>query len=91
MLYKNGIVGAGIITSDVVQDPNKNESYCKVKLLTPTLKNYNEIKSISAAEIKSLLGHGFFFATTAKVPYLDESESKILVNESRKLYGLSPI
>ena len=89
--YKNGIIGAGIITSDVVQDPNKDESYCKVKLLTPALKNYSDIRSISAAAIKNLLGHGFFFATTAKVPYLDESESKILVNESRKLYGLPPI
>lgn len=95
--YKNGIIGAGIIISDVIQEQkiipgyNTYESYCKVKLLTPALKDYREIKCISASKIKNLLGHGFFFATTAKVPYLDESEVKILVNESRKLYDLPPI
>ncbi len=87
-----GIVGAGIITSDKVHEyrDDKNEiveRYHDVELITPQITNEYEICAIPASDLKKLLGHGLFFARTAKVPYLSLDESKIIIEELQSKYS----
>lgn len=87
-----GIVGAGIITSNEAHEIRDNnnelaELYHDVNLITPKITNESEIRAISAKELKSLLGHGLFFARTAKVPYLSLDESEIIIDRLQKKYN----
>ena len=83
-----GIVGAGRITSGVKAGPASQRvhttKFCKIEWLTPK-PNLEELKHLRASKIKELLGHGFFWARTVKVPYLKKEESQILIDEFNKL------
>lgn len=75
-LYKKGvgIIAAAKITSALKADDD-NTCYMDVEfLLTP-----EQAKPLTAAQVKTLLGHGFFWAKTLKAPYLTVQESEVLL------------
>lgn len=88
-----GVIGAGIITSQhTVEIKANEEKYRDVKLLTPVLAMSSNICAISSSELYNLLGgKTFYWATTAKTPYLSVIDSKIIVDELRLRYNLPPI
>ncbi len=84
-----GIVAAGKVKSDKKENPEytrDNESYKDVELLTPEIHNINEIRRISPSELCELLNKGFYWAKTAKVPYLTEEESKKVIDCLKEKY-----
>lgn len=84
-----GVIGAGIIkTSTVGEDKAREELYHTVDLLTPALKCEDDIRCISASELRSLLDKNFYFASTIKSPYLSAAEAKMVVDELKKKYQL---
>lgn len=85
-----GVIGAGIITSQHTGEIKANEEkYRDVKLLTRVPKDDSEIRAISSSELSQLLGgKTFYWATTAKTPYLSAIDSKIIVDELRVRYNL---
>ena len=84
-----GVIGAGIIkTSAVSENPLKEELYHTVELLTPQIKQESEIRCISAAELCSLLGKNFYFASTMKSPFLSVEEAELVIGELKKKYGM---
>ena len=84
-----GVIGAGIIkNSKVGENPSNEELYREVNLLTPALKDENDIRSISAAELRKLLGKNFYFASTIKSPYLSVKEAELVVEELKKKYNI---
>lgn len=86
-----GIVAAGEICSKTNQCEYHGsiEKYKMVKMITPINmpKNEGELKNITPADIKRLLNRNFYWASTIKTPFLDESQCKCLVDELKKLYG----
>lgn len=80
-LYKSGvgIIAYGIVSDQKPDDRFQNELFRK-------LDDFHSIEEnpISASELKSLLGHNFFFANTTKRPYLAENECRILSDEVKK-------
>lgn len=82
-----GVVGAAQIIDGIARaNPAANELYMKVSFITPQVDSLDKLRGISAAELKSALGKGFFFAKTTKNPYLSESEVKILLDILRQRY-----
>lgn len=84
-----GVVGAGRIKSPKPKAvPENDEVYMDVELVTPLLTPDQDLAkiSISPTELKRLLNKGFYFAKTAKVPYLSEAESKKVIEELGKKY-----
>lgn len=82
-----GVIGAGIIkTSSVKENPDKNELYHTVNLLTPALKNEKDIRFITPSELCSLLGKNFYFASTIKSPYLSAEESELIIGKLKEKY-----
>ena len=85
-----GIIGVGKVISDAID--NGNEQYCKVELLTPALSDYSEMRSITPAEMKKILGRNICFVSTVKKPLIQSVDKiKEFVNRSRALYGLPPV
>lgn len=87
-----GIVGAGIIKSSEAKE-NKAytrdyELYRDVELLTHELSETDDLRkvSISPSELCEMLDKGFYWARTTKVPYLSESESKIIIEALKRKY-----
>lgn len=82
-----GVIGAGIIKTSIVgEDKSKNELYHSVELLTPVLKQEDDIRNISASELCNLLGKNFYFASTIKSPYLSAEEAQLVIEELKKRY-----
>jgi hypothetical protein len=82
-----GVVAAGkIITSKPAYIKENDEQYHSVDFLTPTPFSEKELISISAPEIKQILGRNFFWARTAKRPYLTEEESQKLIEALNNKY-----
>ena len=83
-----GVIGAGIIKNATVwEEKEKDELYHTVDLLTPVLEKDSDIRNISAADLCSLLGKNFYFASTIKSPYLSAEEAEIVVEELKKKYA----
>ncbi len=81
-----GVVAAGEVKSDVKEDKKKDALYRDLKWLTPLPKqNEEKIKSISASEIKSLMGFNFWWAKTMKYPYLDKPQSDRLLEKLKSV------
>ncbi|MDA7880670.1 hypothetical protein N9A94_00005, partial [Akkermansiaceae bacterium] len=74
----------GGVTSDNDFEPVETTKFCKVEWLTPK-PDLDALKCLPAREIKSLLGHGFFWARTVKVPYLTADESRVLVDQLNRM------
>lgn len=84
-----GIIAAGRIKSDTRENKENSrdkELYNEVELLTPAIQSNDEIRCISPSEVCELLDKGFYWAKTAKVPYLSEEESKKLLDCLQKKY-----
>lgn len=86
-----GVVAGGRIisptaTSDAFQ--GDKELYKMVELLAPQKAPRSEehLKALSPKQLKELLGHGFYYASTVKVPYLRYEESVLLINALKALY-----
>lgn len=74
-----GIVGAGIVKSDVQKD---NETwYRKLEFLTPRQSRNNELQYMPFSKVKEVLEKNFYWAKTIKVPYFTVDESKKLLAE----------
>ncbi|MGO8879893.1 MAG: hypothetical protein ACLPVO_12535 [Desulfomonilaceae bacterium] len=84
-----GIVAAAIVKG-TLQKPNdtdeKGEWYYNVKFLTsvPVKVSFQNIKAMPAAKVVEFIGHNFFWARIAKVPYLSKVEADNLVEELKK-------
>jgi hypothetical protein len=87
--HKNrGIVAAGKIIGAKVETDTANEAlYLKVEWLTSIPKRGTEPKAMTAAKIKEVLEHDFYWARTIKAPYLSSDESKKLLDELRNILG----
>lgn len=85
-----GVIAIGeICSSEANEIPSVDGKYQDVKLIVPETHNGMELdmdKSITPREMKELLGHGFYLASTIKVPYLDVKEVDILVDALKKKY-----
>ena len=85
-----GIVGVGKVISDAIDEGD--EQYCKVELLTPALRDYSEMRSVTPKEMKKILGCNICFKPTVKKPLIQSADKiKEFINRSRALYGLSPV
>lgn len=84
-----GIVAAGEIISELSQTRETGESYKMVRMIVPEKLPVEEaqLREISASRLKEIMGHGFYFASTTKRPYLTEEESLKLIAELKKLYS----
>ncbi|MBC2575552.1 hypothetical protein [Peptostreptococcus canis] len=84
-----GVIGAGIIKNSTIREDKANEElYRDVKLITPQIKDEKGIHSISASELRVLLGKNFYFASTIKSPYLSDKEAELVINELKNKYGI---
>lgn len=82
-----GVVGAGIIKSSKVSEVReKDELYMDVELLTPKVQSEAELRCVTVSELRDLLHKNFFFAKTAKVPYLSVEEAKKVVELLKEKY-----
>lgn len=82
-----GVIAAGRIESERPMTVEAaNERFHKVRFLVPPPKGPSEVRGLSAAEIKGLLGKSFYFASTAKSPFLTVEESKVLVAALERIY-----
>lgn len=82
-----GVVGAGKIkSSEVKENKSEDEMYMDVDLLTPAVKCESDLKCVSVAELRKLLGKNFFWAKTTKVPYLSVDESEKVLEFLRQKY-----
>lgn len=86
-----GVVAGGRIisptaTSDAFQ--GDKELYKMVQLLAPQkIPPFEDhLKALSPKQLKELFGHGFYYASTVKVPYLSYEESVLLINALKMLY-----
>lgn len=77
----HGIVAAAKVTSNKALANGTQELYQQVEFLTPEPTNFNSPKAVTFAEVKELLGKGFYWARTIKHPYLTPAESKLLLKK----------
>lgn len=84
-----GVVAVGKIIWDKPKEVIKGDvkvEYHKVDMIVP--KTTDKVKYLTAKSLKEVLdGKGFYWARTAKVPYLTEIESQKVVDALKKLYN----
>lgn len=74
-----GIIAVGKIISEQPRDINNGKEH-DVEIIIPlTFNDSGEIVSIFPSEIKKELNKRFYFASTRKVPFLDEKESQTII------------
>ena len=75
-----GIVAAGRVVSGVKADTAEEAQYRDLEWLTAKpQKTGGDLQAMSAAKVKEVLEHGFFWARTIKYPYLSKAESEKLL------------
>jgi hypothetical protein len=80
-----GIVAAGRIKSkQVKENPQQDEKYHDVELLTKTPAYFKKPPTISFSETQEITGRSFFWARINKAPYLTKEESEKLLEEMKK-------
>jgi hypothetical protein len=86
--HKNcGVVAAGKITSSQSNEID-NEKYHTVEFIVGNVKKLEELKSISPKELLEITGRkGFYYAATAKVPYLTKEEADRVISVLKDKYG----
>lgn len=84
-----GIIAAGIATSKSKLDKkDEEERFVDVKWLTTIPTKESGIENyLPFSEVTALLEHGFYWARTLKTPYLSPDESKLLIDELKKITG----
>ena len=75
-----GIVAACEIKGGVKEDGEWDALYREVRWLTTKPKRGDTLKTLSAAEIKAVMGFNFWWAKTMKPPFLDKVESSKLLD-----------
>lgn len=82
-----GIIAAGVIkTSKPLSLEANEEKYHKVELIKPVPQCNDDIRGISASDLKSLLGRNFYYASTEKKPYLSTDEAEKVISALREKY-----
>lgn len=86
-----GIVAVGEILSDLAitsEYEGNKEAYKMVRMIVPDIipSVECELCAISPARLKEIVGHGFYFASTVKKPYLSEAECHNLIDELKTIY-----
>ena len=77
-----GIAGAARVTGRGVRaDPENEELYWDVELLTPIPKDFDHPRAMSFEEVQKVTGKSFFWARIQKVPYLTHEEAEHLLKE----------
>ena len=76
-----GIVAAGRVKNGSIQSPDDETLYRDVEFITPIPKKGPEIKAMPFRKVSEIVGHGFFWARTIKVPYLSKEEAEDLAKE----------
>ena len=79
MLYYEkgkGVIAVGEITSPTSLSDGE-EQYQTVSMIVQP----NNCKFLKPGELKTLMGKGFYFASTIKVPYLSEDEVNMVIKE----------
>ena len=70
-----GVIGVGQITDpEVYENKDRDEEYRRVRLLTPEVGCEDDVCFISPSELSEITGRSFWYASTAKSPYLSEAE-----------------
>lgn len=89
LYHKNqGIVAAGkVLTGKVEDDSEQRALYLRVEWLTSIPTRGTPLKSMSAAQVKQVLEHDFYWARTIKTPYLSNDESKKLLHAFQSILG----
>ena len=87
-----GIVAAGRVISDTAtagEFEGDAEMYKMVDIVVPSQVPFEEkdLQSLSPANLKALLGHGFYYASTTKRPYLTSAECALVVSALKDLYN----
>lgn len=83
-----GVVGGGIIKDEqIYENPENDELYRRVELLTPKVEKESDLRYISPSELTGLLGKHFRYNVTAKRPYLTTEESRFLINKLNEKYN----
>jgi len=82
-----GVIGAGRVKKGDVKSPDSDTKYRDLEFLTAKPKRKSQIAAMSFARVSEILGHGFYWARTIKVPYLTKEESEILLEELQKVLG----
>lgn len=84
-----GVVAVGRVKEDSSLSNGSEELYHNVDMLVP--KQYDFINrplcALSASEIGELLNHKFYYASTMKVPFLDEIEVQRVCDALQKKYN----
>lgn len=82
-----GIIAIGKIVSDHPIEIG-DEKHHKVEMLLPEKfdGNASALPSLSANEIKAILGRNFYWASTIKTPFLTGSQIETLIRELKKKY-----
>lgn len=88
----HGIIAAGEVLTNAKREYNNDiddeEGFVNVKWLTETPIKETGIRNyLPFYKVTELLDHGFFWARTLKTPYLSKEESKLLVDELKKVIG----
>ena len=75
-----GIIAVGEIISEQPKSIESGLEHDVKMILERTFDNNGEIISVYPSEIKKTLNKQFYFASTRKVPFLDEKESQIIID-----------
>jgi hypothetical protein len=81
------VAGAEVTGGKVMADAAHDELFWTVKFLTAIPERDKPIHAFSVADIRRVTGKNFFWARTAKVPYLSLTEAQKLLDEVRKCLG----
>lgn len=85
----HGIIAAAQVVSGPKQEGD-DELYCDVKFLASTPSNWDSaIPYVEFRRVKEVLGHGFFWASTVKAPYLSREEANRLLEVTKNELGES--
>ena len=87
-----GIVAGGRVISETAtlsEFEGDAEKFKMVDIFVPRQIPFEEkdLCAISPSGLKELLGHGFYYASTTKRPYLSSKECQVIVGILKKLYG----
>ena len=94
MFYSKGkgIVAIGRIKDDEAKELENEEGlYHDVEMLVPSGYDFSKSEKhyLNAHEISGLLNHGFYYASTMKVPFLDDFEVQRLRKALAEKYETS--
>lgn len=83
-----GIVAAGTVKNGPVKEDKEADGlYRELEWETSPPDRDGKLRAMSASKIKEVMGFGFFWAKTMKVPYLDRDQSRKLLAAVQEFLG----